>query len=160
MFRVFVLLVTAIVSWIALPREAHAACALCSCSVSAADVSFGAFQPLDNAPLDGAGTVTVSCGPIGLLVSYDLKLSAGGSGGYATRRMTGGGHTLDYNLYTSPSRTTIWGDGSGGSGFVSDAWLISLGQMSRAHVVYGRVPAAPAARPGAYSDTIIARIEW
>lgn len=147
-------------AWWGAPRESEAACFLCSCSIVASNVAFGDFQPLDNARLDGAGAVTVTCGPIGLLASYDVFLSPGGSGASTARRMSNGAYTLDYNLFTTAGRNTIWGDGAGVTGFVSDAWLISLGATSRTHTIHGRIPAQPLARPGAYTDTIIARVEW
>lgn len=146
--------------WIASGPEAHAACTLCSCSVSASDVVFGTFQPLDNTPKDSNGAVTVTCGPIGLLVSYDLKLTAGGAGVFAARRMASGANHLSYNLYTSATHANIWGDGTSGTSYISDTWLITLGQTSRSHTVYGRIPAAPTARPAVYADTVVARIEW
>lgn len=160
MRRIAFVLLAMMAFWCAAPRDAEAACVLCSCSIDATDVAFGNFQPLDNTALDGAGAVTVNCGPVGLLVSYDVKLTAGGSGAFATRRMTSGVNTLSYNLYTTAARNTVWGDGTAGTGYVSDAWLISLGHTSMAHTIYGRIPVATTTRPGSYTDTVIARIEW
>lgn len=146
--------------WLAAPAGAHAACLACSCSINAGDVAFGNFQPLDNASKDSSGDIVVSCGPVGLLVSYDITLSTGGSGAFATRRMSGGGYTLDYNLYTTSGRTTVWGDGTSSTGVVSDAWLISVGHVSQTHKIWARLHATTTAQPGAYTDTLVARIAW
>lgn len=150
----------AALAWMSMASRAEAACVLCTCSINASDVAFGAFQPLDNASLDGAGNVTVTCGPVGVLASYDVKLTAGGSGAYATRRMTSGANTLSYNLYTTAARTTVWGDGTAGTGYRSDSWLIILGATSRTYTIYGRIPPATTTRTGSYADTVIARVEF
>lgn len=160
MRRLAFLIIAVVACWLAAPRDADAACALCSCTIQATDVVFGDFQPLDNANLDGSGTVMVNCGPVGLLVSYDLKLTKGAASSYASRYMTSGAYQLPYNLYTTAGHGTVWGDGTGGTGYVSDAWLISLGHTTMPHTIHGRIPPATTARPGSYSDTLVARIEF
>ena len=60
------------------------------------------------------GSVAVQC-TIGILPSFQVALSTGGSGSYATRKMSNGTDTLSYNLYTDAGHTIIWGDGSGGT---------------------------------------------
>ena len=158
--RAALALIAVLAVWLAAPSPASATCILCTCTINATDVAFGNFQPLDNALKDSTGVVTVTCGPIGVLADYDVKLTTGGSGAFATRRMVSGANTLSYNLYTSAARTTIWGDGTGGTGKISDAWLIILGNTSRSYTIHGRVPATTTAIPGAYTDTVIARVEF
>jgi spore coat protein U-like protein len=64
---------------------------------------------------------------------------------------SGGSETLRYNLYTTPSHTSIWGDGSTGTLFVSGTGNGSEQRYS----VHGRMPAqSPTPNPGGYSDTI------
>lgn len=159
MRRVVFALVAAAAAWF-MPPPARASCVLCTCTIHATDVAFGSFQPLDNAQKDTTGAVTVTCGPIGVLADYEVTLTAGGAGTFATRRMTSGANTLAYNLYTTAARTTVWGDGTGGTGKISDSWLIVLGNASRTYTMYGRMPAITTAVPGAYADTVIARVEF
>lgn len=137
--------------------------ALASCSVSATTIAFGSYNPFIASNTESTGTVTVACslgGLLSLLVSYEIKLSTGGSGTYAPRRESSGANTLDYNLYTSNARTTVWGNGSGGTGTISDGYLLGLFTVTRNYTVYGRVPALQNARSGAYSDSITVTVDY
>ena len=140
-----------------------AAHAVANCSTSATSLAFGSYNPFTVTALDSTGTVTVSCslgGLLSLLVSYEIKLSAGGSGSYATRRMSSGINTINSNLYTTRGRTTIWGNGSGGTGSVSDGYLLGLGTTVRNYTVHGRVPAKQNARAGSYLDSVTVTVEY
>jgi spore coat protein U-like protein len=136
--------------------------ALESCSVSATSVAFGAYDPLNASPAISAGTVSVTCtvSLIALLWTVDIKLSAGGSGSFATRRMTSGASQLDYNLYLNSARTTIWGDGTGGSSYASPLTPLAVGTTTQNFPVYGRIPAGQDRSAGAYTDTIVVTIEY
>lgn len=140
-----------------LPLPAKAAC-----STSATLLAFGSYNPFAFGSSDSTGTITVSCtgGLISLLLSYDIKLSPGLYGSYATRKMGAGSNRLDYNLYTTVLRTTIWGDGSGGTGFVSDGYLLGVLTVNRNYSVYGRLPAAQNVAPASYSDTITVTVDY
>lgn len=133
-----------------------------TCSVSATATSFGSYNPLSSLNTDGTGTVTVTCSNvISLLVSYEILLSKGGSGSFATRHMSSGANTLSYNLYTSILRTTIWGDGTGGSGKVTDGYLLGvLVPTVRNYTVYGRIPAQQNVASGSYADSITVTINY
>ena len=160
-FALFVL--AAALLQFATAREADATCLGlgCSCSVTASDVAFGAFEPLDNSALDSTGIVEVTCGALvlGLLVAYDIELSTGGAGGFVPRRMSNGTHTLNYNLYRDAGRTQVWGNGGGGTFRVSDSYLLTVNNTKRSYTIHGRIPATPDARPGAiYTDNLVARI--
>ncbi|MGH2375223.1 MAG: Csu type fimbrial protein [Gammaproteobacteria bacterium] len=126
-----------------------------SCNVSATPVSFGSYNVLNAAPLDATGTVTVTCnGLLGLLVSYNIRLSAGLSGTYAPRQMANGANRLNHNLYTDATRLIVWGDGSAGTSLVSNSIVLVLLGVTVNHTVYGRVPALQNVAVGNYSDNI------
>ena len=58
-------------------------------------------------------TITATCASG---ADYTIALNAGVQGGtVALRRMAAGGGTLNYNMYSDPGRTTIWGDGTAGT---------------------------------------------
>jgi spore coat protein U-like protein len=136
--------------------------AAATCSASATTLAFGSYSPLSLTPLDSTGDITVTCslgGVVSLLVTYTIKLSTG-SGTYAARRLGSGGNTLAYNLYTTLLHTTAWGDGSGGSGTVSDFYLLGVGTTARTYTVYGRIPAQQNARGGSYSDSITVTVDY
>lgn len=141
----------------------QAAHAVASCSVSATTIAFGGYNPFSSSPLDSAGDITVSCslgGLLSLLVSYQIKLATGGSGTYSPRRMSSGANTLNYNLYTSSGRSTVWGNGTGSTGTVSDGYLLGLGTTVRHYAVHGRVPALQNGRAGSYLDSITVTVEY
>ena len=147
---------------------ALAAQAVVTCSVSAAGVSFGSYMFTNGSPVDSTGSVTVSCQRTLIIdsspLSYTLKLSAGtGSSGYSPRQLSAGTGRLNYNLYTSASRATVWGDGSGGTATVGGSISLPLLSTSGSATttVYGRVPAGQAtALAGSYSDTVLVTADY
>jgi spore coat protein U-like protein len=133
-----------------------------TCTASAGSTNFGSYDPLSAAPVNSVGTISVTCSDIiTLLVSYTLQLSTGIAGAYPTREMANGPSRLAYNLYTDPARTTVWGDGSGGSATVADGYLlILLIPVTRNYFVYGRIPAGQNVAVGTYSDTIVVTVTY
>ncbi len=114
------------------------------CTVSAGSVSFGSYNVFNQSDLNRTGRIDVTCSPS---ASYTIALSPG-SGTYTQRKMVGGGSILDYNLYANVGRTSVWGNGTGGTVTVGGAGT------SASHTVYGRIPARQNKKPGNYSDTI------
>jgi spore coat protein U-like protein len=130
------------------------ATAVDSCNVSAFDLGFGRYDPLQATPADQTTTVSVTCT---LDVTYIIGLNAGAGAGatVATRKMTSGSGTLDYSLYRDGSRTTVWGNTAGtdtvsgvGTGIAAD------------YTVYGRINAKQPIRAGTYQDTITVSIYY
>jgi spore coat protein U-like protein len=143
-----------------LSEPAHAL--LAECSISTSGVSFGAYDVFSPAPLDGSGAISVSCTGLvaSVLVSYELLLSPGGSGGYLSRTLSNGSGQLSYNLYTDSARTSVWGDGSSGTAKVSDGYLLGLFTVTKDYPVYGRIPALQNAAVGGYADTIVVTVNY
>lgn len=144
------------------PAPAMATCApgsMCSCDVSASGVNFGNYNPLDTGHLDIAGTIRVQCtqrkkDPL----SFDVQLSAGGSGGYAARWMAGSGSQLQYNLYRDAARAQIWGNGTGGSTTVTRSF--DTRNIDDTISVYGRAFSGQAVNAGSYVDTIVVTVVY
>lgn len=132
--------------------DAHAA----ACEVSVSDLAFGQVVLLATLPdAESTADVTVGCTDDGgpLQVTYEISISAGVSGSFAPRTMTGPG-TLAYNLYADPARTIVWGDGNDGTILVAGALLLP-GLGSAVHTAYGRIPASqPGVTPGVYGDVL------
>lgn len=126
-----------------------------ACSVNPTPVAFGLYSPFNVAPTDTAGTLRLSCNTA--TVGYTVLLSAGSAGLYASRRLSDGGYTLSYNLYTDALRTVVWGDGNGGTMTVSGAFVLP-GAID--HTVYGRMSAGQNVGAGAYTDTITVTINF
>lgn len=142
---------------------AQAACnvlELCSCTTSASGISFGSYDPLSSSPVDSTGTVTVDCTfAVALGGTYTISLSTGGSGSYAARWLSLAGGHLNYNLYTTNARSTIWGNGTG-SQTVTGAPLSGLFSNSQIFTVYGRIPGAQNVPAGSYNDMITVTVTY
>ena len=128
-----------------------------NCLVSATNLAFGAYTGV--AALTGTSGVTVRCTNG---TGYQVKLSPGG-GSFATRLLSDGTNTLQYNLYTSAANTTIWGDGTSSTGFNSGtgSGLSSAGNVT--YTVYGTLPdnaTNQTAPVGSYSDSITVTVEY
>ena len=145
-----------------------------SVTVSTTGMTFGNYDVLIPTPTSGTGGITVSAtcnlATLPFTVNYTIALSTGGSGSFTPRNLASGTNKLQYNLYTSVSYASIWGDGTGGTQTVSDAisgtcqnQLIRFGRIcngSNSDTVYGNIPAMQDAVPGSYSDSITATISF
>ena len=132
-----------------------------TCITSSTGLAFGIYNPVQSTPTDSTGQVSVQCsGLLGLLVSYSISLSAGGSGSASARRMSGSGGSLGYNVYTDAAHSALWGDGSGGTSTVADGYLLSIGTVTRNYTAYGRIPARQVVRAGAYADGITITVSY
>ncbi len=149
---------------LALPQAAAAVCLGCSCTVSTTAVAFGSYNPLSASPVDSTGNVRVRCTTtLGLLVTLVVDLSKGSySTVFSPRRMASGTNRLDYDLYTSSARGTIWGDGTSGTGHIQETVTLSLlGAVTRDYPVYGRIPGSQTTvRPGSYGDTVVVTVSY
>jgi spore coat protein U-like protein len=126
---------------------------------SASTLAFGAYDPSSATPLDGTSSVVVRCTN---KTPFTLSLNAGTTtgGNFTNRLMTDGTDTLQYNLYTTAARTTVWGDGTGGTSTVPGTGSgLSAGQ-SKTTTVFGRIPVQPNAVAGNYSDTVTVTITY
>jgi spore coat protein U-like protein len=112
------------------------------------NLAFG--DVLFDADTDQDTTIDVFCNT----ATGTLTLDGGTNGSLASRVMSDGANNLPYQLYTDAARTTVFGDGTGGSDTVSVTG-------SQTVTVYGRVTQADAqaATPGAgYTDDVTVTI--
>lgn len=116
---------------------------------AAAALGFGSYDPLSTSPVDGTSTLTYQCPPGQEVL---ITLDAGSSGTFTARTMRQGAEVLRYNLYLDAARTSVWGDGSGGS-YAGPGVTTRAGPSTTAWV-FGRIAAGQDAVAGAYSDTI------
>lgn len=125
-----------------------------ACSVTAANLAFGTYNPLSPSAATATTTVTVQCT---LLSAYTIGLNAG-TGASATvsaRKMTKGTDTLDYSLYQDASHAQVWGE-TIGTDTVAGVGT-GAGQVV---TVYGQIPASQNVNVGAYADTIIVSVNY
>lgn len=139
--------------------EGHAA-AVVVCSVSSTGTAFGGFDTVSGNPKDTVGMISVTCsGSIGDPVNYTITLSPG-TGPYPLRDMQGTSSNLNYNLFTDGSHTVVWGDGTSGTGTVSDNYTLSTTSTTRSYTVYGEIPAQSAPTAGSYLDTVVITVTY
>lgn len=121
-----------------------------SCAVSSSGVNFGAYDPADGADTRGTGTVRLGCDAA---VNASVALSGGGRSA-SEHAMSNGASQLDYGLYTDAQRSTVWGDGTGGSQTVAfDGTVVERS-------VYGAIPARQRVTAGSYTDTITLTVSY
>jgi len=125
-----------------------------TCTInSAATLNFGT-QGVLATNVDQTSTIQVTCTNT---TPYNIGLDAGtGSGAtVATRKLTSGGATVNYSLYSDSGRTTVWGN------TVSTDTVAGTGNGSgQNYTVYGRIPAQTTPAPGNYADTITVTVTY
>jgi spore coat protein U-like protein len=144
------LLTTALVS-----RPGHVDAAL-TCAIATTPLAFGSYDPIlanSTSPLDSLGMVRYDCTGSNPTI-LTIMLSAGTGSGFNPRRLFSGSNALSYNLYLDAGRTTVWGDGTGGTSFVA-------GTKKKDDVnVFGRVFAGQDPAVGSYANSIVVTINF
>lgn len=115
----------------------------CTCTPSSTLLHFGAYDVLGNAPLEAAGSFSITCRldrqrGRSVALTYTARLSSS-----PTRELAslGGGERLTYEVYVDAARTRPWGDGTGGT-FTIDGAVSVPGRGSVTdgpRYYYGRV---------------------
>lgn len=101
----------------------------------------------------GSGSIQLRCTP-GTTAKITLGAGLYGSGvNNRKMRITAGATTLNYQLYTSAARTTVWDDVTGVSVSLSD-------DTTRTFSVYGRVPVQATPLSGSYSDQVLVTLSY
>lgn len=134
----------------------------CTCNITATTLDFEQINPLDGAQTAEA-ELTVDCtGLAELFPSILVRMQAGQNGTIAARKMrSSSGELLNYNIYTTDQYGTVWGNGTtGGLPVNVSGGLLAVGHWTVHRTVHGVVSPTVATRPGAYSDTVVIRIDW
>lgn len=127
-----------------------------ACTISTTGVNFGTYNVFQGTPDDADGQVTFRCTTFELFVRIDLD--RGGAASFNPRQMRQGSEILSYNLYRDASRSTIWGDGTGGTQNFVQIFVPANQNINL--TVYGRIPAGQDVRAGAYTNTVTATIQF
>jgi spore coat protein U-like protein len=131
-----------------------------TCSVAANPLLFGTYYP-GNGGLNANATLLVRCSHG---AAFTVAMDAGAGGGtLAQRLMTQGAARLQYNLYTSAARTTVWGDGSVSSAVVAGVGKGLANGETLTETIYGSLPDNAANRqlpPGLYTDTVLVTVSY
>jgi spore coat protein U-like protein len=126
-----------------------------TCTInSASTLNFGNSIGVLSANVDQFSTIQVTCTNT---TAYNIGLDAGtGSGAtVAVRKLTSGGATINYSLYTDAGRNTVWGN------TVNTDTVAATGNGSaQSYTVFGRIPAQTTPAPGTYTDTITVTVTY
>jgi spore coat protein U-like protein len=145
-------------------QAAHALCVLCVCTATTTPMVFAAHNPLASSNNDSTGKVKVSCGGVASVsLTYTVALGAGTGGSVAARKMASGSNLLGYNVYTSNAYSTVWGDGTNGTGAASGGFSLDLFGLSPPQdwTFYGRIPGSQTGVvPGAYVDSLVVTLTY
>jgi spore coat protein U-like protein len=128
-----------------------------ACTITSTPLTYGTYNVFATTPLDSTGSVTYRCGNSDHNIV--ITLDRGGAATFNPRRMLLGTEVLNYNLYLDAARTTIWGDGTGGT----QAFTEHNPQGNNRDLVlpiYGRIPAGQDVKAGTYTNTITATIQF
>jgi spore coat protein U-like protein len=125
-----------------------------TCTInSASALNFG-NQGILSTNVDQTSTIQVTCTNS---TPYNIGLDAGtGTGAtVTTRKLTSGGATVNYTLYSDTGRTTVWGNTVG-----TDTVAATGNGTGQNYTVYGRIPVQTTPAPGTYSDTITVTVTY
>jgi spore coat protein U-like protein len=120
---------------------------------SASTLNFGS-QGVLTANVDQTSTIAVQCTNT---TPYNIGLDVGtGTGAtVGVRKLTSGGATVNYTLYSDSGRTTVWGNTVG-----TDTVAASGSGAAQNYTVYGRVPSQTTPAPGTYTDTVTVTVTY
>jgi spore coat protein U-like protein len=134
------------------------------CQMSATAINFGTYIPGNGTTLKANSTISIQC-TLGTNAPT-LALNAGASGGTMSNRLMAGpgGAKLQYNIFTSSSYGTVFGDGTGGSSTVPVSITASSFTTPVKVTVYGEFLDSAANRlaaaAGTYADTVTATLTY
>lgn len=128
-----------------------------NCTISTTPVAFGAYDPVVTnaaAAKDSPGTVTIACTKGS---TPTIALGLGLNPLVSARRMLGASSDfLTYELYQPAGYTTVWGT-AGLNLFAAGA---APNKTARAFTVNGRIAGGQDVAVGAYTDTVLATVNF
>jgi spore coat protein U-like protein len=128
-----------------------------NCLVTAAPLAFADYDASNT--VDGSANLSVRCSTG---TPYTIKLGGGVNGTVTQRLLSDGTNNLEYNLYTSATRTTVWGE-TVGINTVPGTGQGMSSTKANTHTVYGTIANSDAnqdAPTGLYTDTVAVTVEY
>jgi spore coat protein U-like protein len=129
----------------------------CSWDTVPSNINFGTYFPLSSGKITANSSFQFTCTPP---ATATLMLSRGAAPTYSRYmpRTAAPAANLDYNLYMDAATSIIWGDGTGGTQFLTFN-AVPLNK-TYAGTIFGAIPANLDVPPGTYLDTIQATLDW
>lgn len=128
-----------------------------NCVVGTTALAFGDVDVTSGQNVDGAGGLSVTC-TTGTAWAASADAGGGTGASLAVRKMASGANLLNYALYTDGARTSVWGDGVGGT----SSTISGTGSGSaQASTIYGRVASGQTSLPaGSYADVVAVTVTY
>lgn len=131
-----------------------------SCSITALPVAFGNYDALSATANNATGSVDVACS-VGsnpkIWLGQGLNAGGGSTDAVPVRRMVNGTtNFLGYQLYQEGTFTNIWG----ATDLSSPAALTALDLDAVTSTIHGLIPANQLSTVGAYTDTVVATVNF
>ncbi len=140
----------------------HNASAGENCSTSPPTITFPTYYTTNASATTVTASLPVTCitdNSGTRTVSYTVTFSAGSSGSSANRRMANGGNTLNYNIYKNSGYSQIYGNGTGGTVIISNAYSFITSRTDN-YAIYSKIPALQNVYVGNYSDSVSVTVTW
>jgi spore coat protein U-like protein len=129
-----------------------------SVSATATSLAFGTYRASNPTTTTVPFSMTLACtggGGAGTLPPMSIALSSG-AGTFATRHLSLGGVSLNYQIFSDAALSIVWGDGSGATSPVA----LSGGVSSQVLAGYAVISAGQWVQPGVYTDSITVTIDY
>ena len=129
-----------------------------ACAVTTRSIDFGTglATPIGS-DIDAQGALVTTCAN-GVVYTLSGGVGNGAGASFANRRMRriSGTELLNYSLYTTAARTTVWGDGTAGTATIAG----TANGAAQTIPVYARIPAGQTAPSGQYFDVITVTVTF
>ena len=123
------------------------------CTITTTPIAFGIYNVFSAAPVDSVGSLLFDC--IGAK-TVSIAISQGQSGRFQPRTLKSGTESLYYNLFLDAARSTVWGNGSGGT----ETYITDPGKDPVNVTIYGRIPPEQDVTFGSYADSVTVTINF
>ena len=133
-----------------------------SCSYTVTDMNFGLIDTLSGTAATSTATLTMTCSGslpllLPILVCPHFASGTGGASSAAARQMASGANSLNYQLYSDPGMSVVWGSYNWPYASRPPPQTLSpnlFGSSSDTATIYGRVPGGQSTvPPGTYLST-------
>lgn len=128
-----------------------------TCTVGASSLAFpgSSSSAIAAGNIDATGNIAVTC-TTGSPYTVALSVGAGTAATFASRKMTSAALTLNYTVYTSTARTSIWGDGT-----LTTLTVPGTGTgASQLIPAYGRIFSGQIVPAATYTDTVNVTVSY
>jgi spore coat protein U-like protein len=127
------------------------------CTIGVTSISFSNYDVFSNAPVDSAGTVSISCSK-DIVKAFVTLGTSSNSGMVNPRRMkrSGGNDLLDYNIFSDVTRTAVVGN-------TPIEFRRPSGKPApwgESFSIYARIPPGQDVSVGSYSDSVSVSVDW